>query len=75
MNFMLLLSRVSKIQLILFCFLPFLAKGQLFYFDNLGVKDGLPQSKIYDIKQDSSGKIWIGTPSGLSIYNGIEFKN
>ncbi|MCX6286103.1 MAG: ATP-binding protein [Bacteroidetes bacterium] len=37
--------------------------------------DGLANSMIYDLKQDSSGIIWIARRSGVSSYDGISFKN
>lgn len=37
--------------------------------------DGLANSTIFDIKQDSSGLIWIARRSGISSYDGISFKN
>lgn len=35
--------------------------------------DGLANSHIYDIFQDSRGFIWIGTENGLSKYDGMKF--
>ncbi|MEI6884540.1 MAG: ATP-binding protein [Bacteroidota bacterium] len=37
--------------------------------------DGLANSMIYDLKQDSSGIIWIARRSGISSYDGISFTN
>jgi len=37
--------------------------------------DGLANSMIFDIEQDSSGLIWIARRSGISSYDGISFKN
>lgn len=37
--------------------------------------DGLANSMIFDLKQDSSGLIWIARRSGISSYDGIRFKN
>jgi ligand-binding sensor domain-containing protein len=39
------------------------------------VADGLPQTQIYRLYQDSKGYIWIGTKGGLSKFDGIEFEN
>jgi len=49
--------------------------GQSSNFINYGVEDGLIQSQVQTINQDSAGNLWIGTISGLSIYNGLEFKS
>jgi len=43
-------------------------------FKNITIEDGLSQSSIKTIYQDSKGYIWIGTEDGLNRYNGYEFK-
>jgi len=40
-----------------------------------GLEDGLPQSQVRAITQDSLGYLWIGTMAGLSRFDGVEFKN
>ena len=40
----------------------------------LSTNDGLPQSFISGLVQDSAGFIWIGTRNGLARYDGIECK-
>ncbi len=37
--------------------------------------DGLANSLIYDLKQDSSGLVWIARRSGISSYDGLTFRN
>ncbi|MCK4664830.1 MAG: SpoIIE family protein phosphatase [Bacteroidales bacterium] len=49
--------------------------SQKYYFDNYSVKDGLAQSKIYSIVQDHEGYIWLGTESGISLFDGSKFEN
>ncbi len=49
--------------------------AQRYYFDNYSVKEGLSQSKVYDLIQDSAGFIWLGTASGVSIFDGKTFRN
>ena len=49
--------------------------GQQYHFDNYSVKEGLAQSSVYTIEQDSKGFLWLGTASGLSRFNGNEFVN
>src|SRR5690606_288325 len=39
------------------------------------VKEGLAQSSVYAIQQDSKGFVWLGTASGLSKFNGKDFIN
>ncbi len=43
-------------------------------FTSYSVDDGLPQSSIYDVGQDSNGFIWIGTAGGLCRFDGYQFK-
>ncbi len=48
---------------------------QNFAYNNLNVEHGLAASETYTIVQDSLGYIWIGTESGISRYDGYNFKN
>lgn len=43
-------------------------------FSSLTIENGLPQSSVETMMQDSKGFIWIGTNDGLARYNGYEFK-
>lgn len=49
--------------------------AQRYNFKNYTVEDGLAQSQINDINQDSQGYLWIGTESGLSRFDGLNFVN
>ena len=44
-------------------------------FNNISIEDGLSQSTVEAMYQDSRGYIWIGTNDGLDRYNGYEFKH
>lgn len=44
-------------------------------FNNITIEDGLSQSTVDAMYQDSRGYIWIGTNDGLNRYNGYEFKH
>ena len=39
---------------------------------NLDVEDGLIQNTVWAIEEDSTHRIWIGTPGGLQIYDGFK---
>lgn len=43
-------------------------------FKNIGLEDGLSQSTVFAILQDSHGFMWFGTEDGLNRYDGYEFK-
>jgi len=50
------------------------AIAQTTSFIYYGVEQGLSQSQVQCITQDDDGNLWIGTLSGLTKYNGREFK-
>ncbi len=43
-------------------------------FDRISIEEGLSQSVITTIFQDSQGFMWFGTQDGLNRYDGYEFK-
>ncbi len=43
-------------------------------FERIGVEDGLSQSSVNAILQDSQGFLWFGTEDGLNRYDGYSFK-
>jgi ligand-binding sensor domain-containing protein/serine phosphatase RsbU (regulator of sigma subunit) len=42
---------------------------------NFNSEDGLAQSFVYSINQDTHGYLWAGTGNGVSRYNGFKFEN
>ena len=42
-------------------------------FDRISLDDGLSQSNVFTILQDSDGLMWFGTENGLNRYNGYDF--
>lgn len=42
---------------------------------HITLEDGLVQGQITSLYQDSKGFVWIGTLGGLSIWDGVNFKN
>ncbi len=83
MRFFLLSATLENIRffgrIIFFCFLIFThaEKGvtQTYYFENYSLQDGLGQSRVYAIVQDTSGYIWLGTLDGVSRFDGNTFVN
>ncbi len=59
--------------------LPFLfcitAMAQQSSYVQYDTRDGLPQSQVRAIAQDSKGYLWIGTVGGLSRFDGYDFQN
>ncbi len=52
-----------------------ISSGQGIQFDHYGVKDGISQSEILCIFQDSERYMWFGTQNGLSKFDGYSFEN
>lgn len=48
--------------------------SQQIRFERISIEQGLSQSSIYSIYQDSQGFIWFGTEDGLNKFDGYEFK-
>ncbi|WP_317898732.1 two-component regulator propeller domain-containing protein [Aurantibacillus circumpalustris] len=55
--------------------LPLLFNAQSYHFSNFGVKDGLAQSNVSGIIQDSAGFYWLATDGGVSRFDGKNFIN
>jgi ligand-binding sensor domain-containing protein/serine phosphatase RsbU (regulator of sigma subunit) len=65
--------RIVLLSLIfLACLYP--AAGESIQFHHLTVKDGLSQTSVLCVLQDSRGFIWFGTQDGLNRYDGYEFR-
>jgi ligand-binding sensor domain-containing protein/two-component sensor histidine kinase len=63
--------------LLIVCFLSVIADGysQQYDFRNFSVKDGVAQSQVYSVLQDSRGYIWMGTyGGGITRYDGWTFE-
>lgn len=50
-------------------------KSQTYFFDNYSVDKGLANTKVYSILQDKEHLIWLGTPGGVSLFDGINIEN
>lgn len=64
-----LLTAALLVLSTVFCF------PQTFQFKNYNTEEGLRNRFVYTINQDSRGFIWLGTGSGLSIFDGFDFHN
>ena len=68
---------MRKVCLFILLFLgvanSFQAIGQLYNFANYSLEQGLPQSSVYSIFQDTRGYLWVGTESGVARFNGLQF--
>ncbi len=51
------------------------AGAQVLPFHSLSVKDGLVSNYILCLEQDRTGRLWIGTPEGASVFDGMTFTN
>ena len=64
---------------LVFCLIFFFlskAKAQQYLIDNYGVTEGLGQSEVYAITEDSLGYLWLGTRGGgVSKFDGKTFEN
>ena len=72
--------RPSRIALFLILSLFFMQpsseiQAQILNIQTYSVKDGLAQSQVQSIIQDSQGYLWFGTVDGLSRFNGTSFVN
>src|ERR1043165_4655135 len=48
--------------------------AQRYPFFNIGIEQGLVQSQVFTLLQDSTGHLWAGTYGGLSCYDGKSFR-
>lgn len=62
------------VALLLFLSVFFCGKAQKYTFVRYSTEQGLPQSQVTAITQDTSGYLWVGTLGGLARFNGKEFK-
>jgi signal transduction histidine kinase/ligand-binding sensor domain-containing protein/DNA-binding response OmpR family regulator len=51
-----------------------LSDAQPMYFEHLTMREGLSQSTVMTILQDSRGYLWLGTESGLDRYDGYSIR-
>ncbi len=69
------MKQVVALSLLVLGFFSTVCKAQQYNFISYSIEDGLAQSQVRSLLQDSRGYIWVGTLGGLSRFDGIEFTN
>ena len=66
---------MKRLLIFFFYFLFTAAFAQQYNFHNYSVRDGVAQSQVYSLLQDSRGYLWMGTRGGgVSRFDGMSFK-
>ena len=65
---------LKKFLYILPFIIPQFLLAQDLIYNQYTTDDGLPSNTIYEIVQDSSGLMWMGTENGLVSYDGVSFE-
>lgn len=64
-----------KYLILFFCTITGLkSAAENYYFENIGIADGLSQTTVNAILQDSKGFMWFGTKWGLCRYDGMSMR-
>lgn len=68
--------KLKRVSLTLTFLLLLISNGfsQLIQVDRISITDGMSNSNIKQIIQDSYGLIWMATEDGLNVYDGYKFK-
>lgn len=70
-----ILPSLSSFLYLLFSLLPLCSSAQQHLFTNYSIDQGLSQSVVNALFQDSKGFIWIGTQNGLNKFDGYSFES
>lgn len=68
------MNRIAFVFCLAFQYIIFPCYAQKYAFEHLTVDDGLSNSTVTSICQDSRGFMWFGTNHGLNRYDGYVFK-
>ncbi|MAC06120.1 MAG: hypothetical protein CL671_09520 [Balneola sp.] len=66
-------NTISLLLILMFC--SYSAIGQLYPFRTYSIEDGLSESVVNEIIQDSEGFLWLATGYGLNRFDGITIQN
>lgn len=69
------MKQIKLYLCLLFIFINATLFSQEYGYKHYTVQDGLVQSQVWKIFQDSKGLIWVGTKGGASRFDGISFVN
>lgn len=69
------MKQLASFLSLLIVFLNFSLTAQEYSYKHYTVQDGLAQSQVMVLFQDSKGYIWAGTKGGVSRFDGISFQN
>ncbi|MEO6302450.1 MAG: two-component regulator propeller domain-containing protein, partial [Bacteroidia bacterium] len=68
------IKKQLKYLFLIFLF-SFAGLAQQYNFHNYSVKEGVAQSQVYSLLQDSRGYLWMGTQGGgITSFDGVNFK-
>lgn len=68
-------TRGKRVLLFVFAILALHSNAQRYSANTYTIADGLENSSVFDLVQDTSGLIWFATQSGISSFDGTEFTN
>ena len=69
------MNQLRKYSLAFFVLISFQSLTQKYSFINYSKNQGLAQSQVFDIAQDSKRYLWVATQDGLSKFDGHTFVN
>lgn len=70
-----MLTAYCRLAVLLLILSPYTSHAQQYNFHNYSVKDGVAQSQVYSLLQDSRGYLWMGTRGGgITRFDGTDFK-
>jgi ligand-binding sensor domain-containing protein len=69
------MNQLRRYCLVFFVLISIQSVAQKYSFINYSTNEGLAQSQVVDIAQDSKRYLWVATQDGLSKFNGKSFVN